>query len=70
MDPGSGASPKYDDYPCLLRVNDVARMYGISRRTVRAWAVLGLLHGKKNGPRLWFFREDIVRAFFEQQSGC
>jgi excisionase family DNA binding protein len=46
----------------MLRVNQVARRLGIAPRTVRKWAVEGILKGYKCGPRLWFFDESDLAS--------
>lgn len=47
----------------LLRVHHVAKLCGVSPRTVRSWAESGLLSGHKRGPKLWFFPEEDVQTF-------
>jgi DNA-binding transcriptional MerR regulator len=46
--------------PRVLRVSSVAKICGVSARTVRGWAESGLLRGHKRGPKLWFFVDEDV----------
>jgi len=45
-----------------LRVHNVAKLCGVSGRTVRSWAESGLLPGHKIGPKIWFFNEAALQG--------
>jgi excisionase family DNA binding protein len=48
--------------PRYLRVHIVAKRLGVSRRTVRHWAVTGQIPATRIGEKSWGVLEDDVRA--------
>jgi hypothetical protein len=52
-----------------LLVHHVARMLGVSRRTVRWWADNEILEGFKDPstPKIWRFKREVVEAFKAQR---
>jgi hypothetical protein len=48
----------------FIRSNNVARISGVSERTVRKWAQSGLLAAYKHGPKIWFFKKKMTFVRF------
>lgn len=47
----------------VLRLSTVARLVGVTSRTVRYWVASGTIHAHRRGPRLWFVYADDLEAF-------
>lgn len=44
----------------VLSVDDLVKTLGVHAKTVRRWAKLGKIKGKKIGRR-WFFSKDVIK---------
>ena len=53
----------------LLTTAEAAKLLGASARTVRGWALAGLLPAVQIGARDWVFTEAAVRAFVRPPMG-
>ena len=55
-----------DQYPPILRTDQVASMLGVPRKTIYDWAGKGRFNGsmRKRGKRLYFFRDRVIEQFF------
>lgn len=54
------------DFEKMYTVNDVAKMTGLSTRTIRNYIKEGRLNGRKIGVQWRFTKEDIDELFMEQ----
>lgn len=47
----------------LYTVDDIAKLFGVGRRTVYNYMASGKLKGKKLGKRYYFTSQNIVKCF-------